>query len=363
MRFLFFFIIGINLAFGQNESIKIDISNSIPNPQQYVVHKTQNTINIDGKADEEDWRDALFTASFIDIEGVKTPKFNTQVKMLWDEEYLYIYAKLDEPHIWGDITQHDAVIFHNNDFEVFIDPTDDTYDYTEIEVNALNTTWDLKLNKPYRMGGRANNYYEITGLKTAVYLDGTLNDPSDEDNYWSVEMAIPMEVVMRAKRGHRKFPRVRDYWRINFSRVQWEHELIDNRYQRKKIDGKLLPEYNWVWSNQKAINMHIPEHWGYIEFSNHPPSKPKSFTSINNQTNQQVAYALMRLIKWGKHKALLKSPAGAQKNIEPFEFDKQTFECTFMKTYMGFEIYGNNISRGSAFAIDHMGDFRFYDSK
>lgn len=363
MRFLLFFIIGINLSFGQDKSIPIDISNSIPNPQQYVVYKTQSKITIDGKATESDWKDAPLTTSFIDIEGVKTPKFNTQAKMLWDAEHLYIYAKLDEPHIWGDITKHDAVIFHNNDFEVFIDPTDDTYDYTEIEVNALNTTWDLKLNKPYRMGGRANNYYEVTGLKTAIYLDGTLNDPTDKDNYWSVEIAIPLEVVMRAKRGYPKAPKVGDYWRINFSRVQWEHELVNGMYQRKKVDGKLLPEYNWVWSNQKAINMHIPEHWGYIEFSDHAPSKSKSFTPIQKQSNQQVAYALMRLIKWGKHKSLLKNPAGTQKKITPFEFNKQTFECTFMKTYMGFEIHGINKSHGSSFVIDHMGVFRFYNSK
>ena len=47
-------------------------------------------------------------------------------------------------------TQHDAVIFHNNDFEVFIDPDGDTHNYYELEINALNTVWDLFITKPYR---------------------------------------------------------------------------------------------------------------------------------------------------------------------------------------------------------------------
>lgn len=46
-------------------------------------------------------------------------------------------------------------------------------------MNALNTGWDLRLPKPYKDGGPALNEWEIHGLKTAVHIDGTLNDPSD----------------------------------------------------------------------------------------------------------------------------------------------------------------------------------------
>ena len=37
------------------------------------------------------------------------------------------------------LTKHDAVIFHDNDFEVFIDPDGDNHEYYELELNALNT--------------------------------------------------------------------------------------------------------------------------------------------------------------------------------------------------------------------------------
>jgi hypothetical protein len=58
-------------------------------------------------------------------------------------------------------------------------------------------------------------------------------------------------------------PRPRDLWRINFSRVQWDTDRVDGKYRR--IEGRR--EHNWVWSPQGAINMHMPEHWGYLEFS------------------------------------------------------------------------------------------------
>jgi hypothetical protein len=76
------------------------------------------------------------------------------MKMVWDDEYLYVAAEMEEPDIWATLTERDSVIFHDNDFEVFIDPDGDTHAYYELEVNALATAWDLMLLKPYRDGGR-----------------------------------------------------------------------------------------------------------------------------------------------------------------------------------------------------------------
>ena len=77
----------------------IDVSMDIVIPKHYIVTKSQNDIIIDGKSNESSWNGAKFSDKFIDIEGVKTPKFDTQMKMLWDEKYLYIYAELKEPHV------------------------------------------------------------------------------------------------------------------------------------------------------------------------------------------------------------------------------------------------------------------------
>jgi cellulose/xylan binding protein with CBM9 domain len=233
-------------------------------PKIYECRRAEQAVHIDGKIDESVWRSAPWTDDFVDIEGKAkpAPRFRTRAKMLWDDQYLYIAAQMDEPHVWATLTQHDSVIFHDNDFEVFIDPNGDTLEYYEFEMNALNTGWDLFLDKPYRHGGKARNGWEIPGLRTAVYVDGTLNDPSDTDRGWSVEIAFPWKAL--AEYAHKEAPpRAGDEWRINFSRVEWRHEIVDGKY--RKVPN--TREANWVWSPQGAINMHIPERWGRVRFS------------------------------------------------------------------------------------------------
>lgn len=242
----------------------------LPEPKGYVCHQTMMPLTIDGQAIESSWQQAPFTDLFVDIQGDKkpTPYLSTRVKMLWDSSYLYFYAELEEPHLSAKITKRDAVIFHENDFEIFIDPNGDTHAYTELEINALNTVWDLLLTRPYRDGGRPLTQWDMKGLKTAVHLKGTLNDPSDIDTGWSVEIAVPWKALKEVTRINMP-PREGDQWRINFSRVQWEREVINGEYIKKKHPetGKNLPENNWVWSPQRAIAMHEPEFWGIVQFT------------------------------------------------------------------------------------------------
>jgi hypothetical protein len=206
----------------------------------------------------------------VDIEGDKQPKppLRTRVKMLWNDEALFIAAELEEPHVWATLTEHDSVIFHDNDFEVFLDPDGDNHLYGELELNAKNTTWDLLLTKPYKDGGTAVNAWEITGLKTAVKVNGTINDPRDKDIGWTVEIRWPWTGLKELARVAVP-PKDGDQWRINFSRVEWDTEVVDGRYQKIKDRA----EHNWVWSQQGVIDMHRPERWGYLQFSTAKPGK------------------------------------------------------------------------------------------
>jgi hypothetical protein len=233
-------------------------------PKGYVCYQASGPITIDGRLDEVAWQQVPWTDLFVDIEGdaKPRPRLGTRVKMLWDDQFFYVGAELEEPHIWGTLTQHDSVIFQDNDFEVFIDPNGDNHEYYEFEINALNTGWDLLLPRPYKDGGKAVSSWEIPGLKTAVHIDGTLNDPRDTDKGWTVEIAFPWKVL-----GELAYqpapPRDGNQWRVNFSRVEWQHEVVDGKY-RKVARTK---EDNWVWSPQGVVNMHRPETWGYVQFS------------------------------------------------------------------------------------------------
>jgi hypothetical protein len=124
-------------------------------PRGYVAYRASAALTVDGKLDESAWRDAPWTDAFVDIEGdaKPSPQFNTRAKMLWDDEYFYVGAQIDEPHVWATLTDHDSVIFRDPDFEVFIDPNGDNHEYYEFEINARNTFWDLLLPKPYKDDG------------------------------------------------------------------------------------------------------------------------------------------------------------------------------------------------------------------
>ena len=101
--------------------------------------------------------------------------------MGWDDHYLYVNAMLEEPHVWGTITEKNAIMFEDNDFEIFIDPDCDGMNYYEFEINALGSIWELSLPKPYGEGGKPQLGCNIDGLISRVRVDGTLNDPRDTD--------------------------------------------------------------------------------------------------------------------------------------------------------------------------------------
>jgi hypothetical protein len=265
-------------------------------PRRYVVYRAASGLTVDGRLDEPSWSSAPWTDAFVDIEGDRrpAPRFRTRAKMLWDDEYFYIAADMEEPDVWATLTERDSVIFRDNDFEVFIDPDGDTHAYYELEVNALGTLWDLLLIKPYRDGGPAINGWDIAGLRTAVGVTGTLNRPGDKDEGWAVELAMPWRILREAASGH-KPPQAGDRWRVNFSRVEWQMDVAGGRYVKRLKSGSAdpLPEDNWVWSPQGAIQMHLPERWGFVQFSRLPAgSGTEAFV---NDPNERVKWALRRL--------------------------------------------------------------------
>lgn len=266
--FLLLAVFAINISLSTSQVIDEKLSHLFTVPKNYVVGYTNTPPVIDGDVNDKVWDNAAWTDVFEDIEGDLKPKpyYATRAKMLWDDNYLYIAAALEEKHVWSYLDKRDQIVFYDNDFEVFLDPNNDTHRYFEYEINALNTIFDLFLPKPYRAGSGALISWDSNRLKHAVKVLGTLNNPNDEDRGWTVEMAIPFADVTIGNDPH--IPKDGEIWRINFSRVQWETEIIDGKYVKKKgADGKSLPENNWVWSPQGVINMHLPERWGYLQFS------------------------------------------------------------------------------------------------
>jgi len=236
-------------------------------PKGYVIHYVQTPPVIDGDINDAVWQQAQWTEDFVDIEGDRKPRpaLKTNVKMLWGDSCLYIAAQIRDPHVWANITRHDDIIFRNNDFEVFVNPGNTTHQYFEMEFNALNTLFDLFLNKPYRNYGSPMFGWNAN-LHSAVKIQGTLNNPGDVDTGWTIEIALPYKAISLG--NDVKVPYEGQLWRINFSRVEWDTRVENGKYIKlKDAAGNNLPEHNWVWSAQGVVNMHYPERWGYLQFT------------------------------------------------------------------------------------------------
>eukprot|EP00475_Leptophrys_vorax_P031316 TRINITY_DN4739_c0_g1_i1.p1 TRINITY_DN4739_c0_g1~~TRINITY_DN4739_c0_g1_i1.p1 ORF type:complete len:450 (+),score=136.76 TRINITY_DN4739_c0_g1_i1:690-2039(+) len=249
-------------------------------PRHYIAYKSDRSPVLDGKLNEPFWEEVEFTEAFMDIQGpsLPTPWFVTKAKIRYDDDFLYIGGFVQETQIWANVTQHDQVIFQDNDFEVFIDPDMSTHYYKEYEMNARNVNWDLCLNKPYLNGGYENssrvfkeNGFDMipAGLQSAAFIDGKLNDPSANNRFWSVEVKFPFNGGLAVNETRANFPpKPKDLWKINFSRVEYKVKAVDGNYE---LINASAPCENWVWAPLGIIDMHLPERWGYLQFSEARP--------------------------------------------------------------------------------------------
>ena len=89
-------------------------------------------------------------------------------------------------------------------------------------------TWDLLLNRPYNDGGSEdsrridpeNGWTMLPPLYCAVHVNGPINDPSVENDGWSVEIALPLASLMERQAeagcGPDKTPAEGVLWRLGF---------------------------------------------------------------------------------------------------------------------------------------------------
>jgi hypothetical protein len=220
-------------------------------PRNYVAHKTSVPLidTLDGDLTKDVWADVPWSEYFDDIRGVKDAPdedrpdshSRTRFKALWDDTHLYIGAVLHSDfETQAHFVERNSPIFQkDSDFEVFVDPFGSTHNYKELEVNPINTVWNLMLDRPYADGGVEHSgriaqpgdklFYEVYDQKTAVrVLKGKLNDPN-EGATWTVEIAISYKDIMAHILDDVRSPEVGSMWRINFSRVEKQ--------------GKI----NWTW--------------------------------------------------------------------------------------------------------------------
>ena len=269
-------------ASAQNDGWKFPCpSNEIA---RYTAFCATEPIRIDGKLDERAWQVAPTSPRFVDILSGKPTLYDTRAMVVWDDENLYLGYRVEEPRVRAKYTNYNDPIYYDNDVEFFIAGSDAYY---EFEVNAFNTVYEVffiweeayekngfakapefarsKLKpfngvgfKTHPRGGRLGHFnWTFPDRSNAVHIEGTVNDDSDKDHGWTVELAFPWRgMKWLATDGRALPPKDGDVWRMDFSRF--------NTY---KAPPSARDSGGWVWTRHGVWDSHIPECFAFVQFS------------------------------------------------------------------------------------------------
>jgi len=220
-----------------------------------VEDKALESLKIDGKLDEAFWLSAK--PLLLQPQG-NAPDHKTEVRVLRGADYLLIGATLPDTHIWSKLDKRDADTWTEEVFEVYIDAERDGKDYLELQINPLGTIFDANFAERLGRGegtrdeqiNRARSW-NLSALESAVFVDGTLNDDSDTDKMWSVELKIPFDSIP----GIDGPPGDDTQWATNF-------------YRYDRPDDKTTHTY--AWSKPTSGSFHQVERFGSLQFGTLP---------------------------------------------------------------------------------------------
>lgn len=224
---------------------------AIPPAPPFECRWTATPPVIDGFLDEAAWRQAQVIESFQFSwlpEGQRKPLTATKARLLWDREYLYFSAEMEDADVFANVTEQDAAIWTCDVFELFFKPGKDKPGYYEFEVNAANGKLDMFL--PSRGAGGYNRHKAERPfhLDTAVQVRGTLNHWADKDRGWTVEGRIPWRDFLST--GGRPAPG-----------EIWQHALCRYDYSTG-FDAPALS----TTANLSAPNFHLHEDYVPLRF-------------------------------------------------------------------------------------------------
>lgn len=188
-----------------------------PKPAAFECRWADTPIVLDGSGDDPAWKHAQVIDDFGRPwlgDKAPPPRGKSRAKLLWDRDYLYFFAEMDDADLFADVTEHDGPVWQNDAFGLFVRPAADRPGYFEFAVNAANTVRDAFY--PKRDLDTVDQQIKVGEFRveTKVKLRGTLNKRDDVDQGWSVEGRIPWADFLRA--GGR--PNPGEQWRFALGR-------------------------------------------------------------------------------------------------------------------------------------------------
>lgn len=213
----------------------------------YRCRKTRRAPALDGRIDRTVW-DQAEPASLVLTHTGKPPKQATEVRMLYDDRFLYVAFHCIDSDVWAALPHHDDPICREEVVEIFIDPTRGQRSYIEIEVSPHNVVYDLYvLNDARSPKVRVLAEWDCLDLRTAVHIEREMTPKGRRSKYWNCEMAIPFHQMHDAPNLP---PKPGDQWRLNLYRI--------DRAPRRD-------EYS-AFSPTGVLNFHRPDKFGEVVF-------------------------------------------------------------------------------------------------
>jgi hypothetical protein len=218
-------------------------------PSRVKIPKLSAPTKVDGKLDEPVWKRAVVLTPFIPNRGEGKDSEGTEVRAWYDNEALHLGWICQDRDIQATFTKRDSMFWNEEVAELFLAPEKlDTY--FELQWNPLGAVFDAIIHNHLDTNGISTKIdgdwsYTAKGMRSAVVVDGTVANASDEDRSWTVEAVIPFADLGVSP------PRPGTVWRGNFY-----------RFSR----GKNNPELQLAWSPTRLPSFHQPSKFGYLEF-------------------------------------------------------------------------------------------------
>ena len=217
----------------------------------YGCRKTPKAPAMDGKISPEVW-DLADPVSLVLADTGKAPVQPTEVRLLYDDAYLYVAFHCVDDEVWGTMLNRDDPVCAEEAVEIFFEPAPggSGYHYYEIEVSPLGTVYDLCILNDTRCkpARRFLEQMDFEGLRTGIHIEGEVNSRTGNDTYWNCEIAIPFIEVNSALSIP---PTPGDRWRMNLYR----------------IDRRRTGDEFTSWQPIGIIDFHHPEKFGDLVFA------------------------------------------------------------------------------------------------
>ena len=238
------------------------------NYREIKAFPLQGKIVIDGKLDEEDWKNADTTTRFANVFKKGSPRYQTGVKLAYDKQNLYIGIECIEPLVNEMLVyckKHDEPVWNDNNVELCINDPILGASFYQIMINSDGVVCDgitnPKFSREYDSGAEVktskgkDRYFVEVRIPAKSLIGGTFKPGT----------VLKMNVVRCRMIRDKKEEQEVSSWSMNqphnvdiFHPVNFAPPRAVNKGSRAMLDGRAWKNGSF---NEFTLKKKYPRHW------------------------------------------------------------------------------------------------------